>query len=1364
MGVAARQQQQQYGATTRAPNNNSNNMEDTVDGDLQRALEKFAISKTLPNEQEMDEIVVHLENKLCLGLPRNVYEGMAQKMVEDMVKMNIGEKNRPTDSCSQSTQPASSSDQDSSNTDVEFSTRPTPLRNAGSSDSTQSSSQPDYSEQRRYNHSNNNSNGNTSFGDRYQSSNAHNGGGGAALLNMQNTSWGPETEHGTPNRDTGLEGIGTATCTPGRTKRTPTKQGHRQPNRAPAGLGIGIFGNKNGYVAQNNTLSPTSTSTETPTASRNPLSKIICGKSQRDREFEQANIQRQSQQSTVPTPSTFSFNPSFNSSFPAPSPIAANNTGASTTTPVTRRPHSTPAARPGLQEKEEQQGSSRCPSPVAVGERAAESKPSPRSKSSHHSSEDDDGTQQPVAARSFFSPMVRTVNSQTSSNSTATMATLSQDDEDYETPASRARVGDAGTPMDYTPYHTTPTTQTPATTRTPMAPVSFIAGTNQFPDDGTPIATSRSGPTPYRTEPLQQPLQVQPPVVPQVPVQQAPVTQPIPVPLEQAGGFNLGKGKSKATKLKKATNYTKRGNAARANNQPTGLSSNEYNNSEASRVPSPMAVDDQNYNSNTGVNSNIELNDGFQIGAKKNIRKPKPPKNIGSKFRRPGDNVAQPFVANTANQPVANQPVAMQLPTPPPPPPEPDYRGKLELVDSKKSEAREAYMQADYRSSVEHYTIAIRTFKELSGTPLFDGDAMALLLSNRAAALLMLGALDAAVDDCRNGLEFVSDGGPQGERFTSDSGPPLRLKLQIRLGRALLRNGCEDEARLASQQAIETAEHAVSVSRRVHPPQIAENYTSSLGHQEREAALGLEDAIKVQQILEEVRRILDVVKNSDKSFLDAVKGYADALHRVNLALQIANGSVDLVSTKVRLLALMKRWRELAGVLERYAALNVKLDGVYTGDLAVKNPFPGVAPAKTLRADYFDGAREEDPTTASQKLNSGASAEAVLRMPYKLTGFYLRALRLQERYPAAKAAIKALEDLVNNGTTHNSTGELRGIFGWLPAESSKLKRTMEVREKGDAFFKSGQFEEAAREYGYCLTIDGEGQPKPKDGDFPNAGGRLHAVLHCNRAAANMSAQKHEEALEDCSKAIRIHSRYMKAILRRARCLCRLFRFEESISEFGHWLELAEQARKSKGPPPISACMFDGPGDATDKDIETARRELETAHQGKRRADAANREEARRRQEERQKWNDAFSSASSANARREHWHNRQDDPRHWDSFRSRGPSSNRHYQRSNSAGFNAGNQGNQRSQSYGRSHSEERSNRGGPGDHYSVLQISHTATAQDIKKAYRKLCLVYHPDKNKEEGTEEKFHAIKHAYDVLSNPTERASYDRTLPRRG
>ncbi|XP_075788936.1 dnaJ homolog subfamily B member 5 isoform X1 [Pelodiscus sinensis] len=62
-----------------------------------------------------------------------------------------------------------------------------------------------------------------------------------------------------------------------------------------------------------------------------------------------------------------------------------------------------------------------------------------------------------------------------------------------------------------------------------------------------------------------------------------------------------------------------------------------------------------------------------------------------------------------------------------------------------------------------------------------------------------------------------------------------------------------------------------------------------------------------------------------------------------------------------------------------------------------------------------------------------------------------------------------------------------------------------------------------------------------------------------------------------------------------------------------------------------------------------------------------------------------------------------------------------------------------------------------DYYKTLGLQSGANEDEIKKAYRKMALKYHPDKNKDPSAEEKFKEIAEAYDVLSDPKKRAVYD-------
>jgi DnaJ family protein A protein 5 len=65
-----------------------------------------------------------------------------------------------------------------------------------------------------------------------------------------------------------------------------------------------------------------------------------------------------------------------------------------------------------------------------------------------------------------------------------------------------------------------------------------------------------------------------------------------------------------------------------------------------------------------------------------------------------------------------------------------------------------------------------------------------------------------------------------------------------------------------------------------------------------------------------------------------------------------------------------------------------------------------------------------------------------------------------------------------------------------------------------------------------------------------------------------------------------------------------------------------------------------------------------------------------------------------------------------------------------------------------------------DYYEVLGVSQSASGAELKKSFRKLAMKYHPDKNilSEIDATEKFKLIQEAYEVLSDPRERAWYDK------
>ena len=63
-----------------------------------------------------------------------------------------------------------------------------------------------------------------------------------------------------------------------------------------------------------------------------------------------------------------------------------------------------------------------------------------------------------------------------------------------------------------------------------------------------------------------------------------------------------------------------------------------------------------------------------------------------------------------------------------------------------------------------------------------------------------------------------------------------------------------------------------------------------------------------------------------------------------------------------------------------------------------------------------------------------------------------------------------------------------------------------------------------------------------------------------------------------------------------------------------------------------------------------------------------------------------------------------------------------------------------------------------NYYQVLGVARDASADELRKSYKRLAMKYHPDRNKDPGAEQKFKEVQQAYAVLSDKEKRSMYDR------
>jgi len=658
-------------------------------------------------------------------------------------------------------------------------------------------------------------------------------------------------------------------------------------------------------------------------------------------------------------------------------------------------------------------------------------------------------------------------------------------------------------------------------------------------------------------------------------------------------------------------------------------------------------------------------------------------------------------------------------------------------------QGKDLYSTGSYPRALDAYN------KCLSMAPP-DWIERATALGNRAAVLVMLLRYKEAVNDCEEALRLDK----------------CMVKLQVRRGRALLRLGFIAPAEEAFKIVLATQVKDLLSTREMLDKDLVESTHSSLEGNKSNANLGIRDIAKLRDFI----HTLTLAEGQSK-FKDARKACEDIL---KLAPYYRVAHLSKASSMCELL----QYDDCKSFIEELTSqTHSTIQSLHAHASAV---FPSVSPS-VLRWEEVSAAkcmRFDIPSVISFCLCMGSDLSAI----------YLTVLKNITPNRSYSADVMAkLATLLRGLASKLRADELRGDWGWVQTESDKITCLLSLKSSADDKFKANNYKAAALAYSNALKVD------------PSAR-RWNAILYSNRAAAHMSLGMFSDAVQDCNQAIQRDPDFAKAFLRRARAFRTMNKYAECIRDYKKYL----------GTEPAPGDYKDVQAEMTEF-VERKKQDMKQPSCGKGPSathTSGTRQQYGQQQQERPKSGNNPNSSSWGAGKGPHPYANPSSQYSEDFFEkferfksnhapggaaSGGHPFNRFSGSANTGGRNnygnapgsswsgsrAGHQGRRyesRSSSdyYNFLESDEESGSeeepysasrksAGESSHYVTLGVTTTATEKEIKTAYRKLALQFHPDRNKDPGAEEKFKTIGTAYSVLVDKTTRRQYDLTQPLR-